>query len=1196
MRESGFRRDARWLTLGVVFIVVIVGVLLTTTGLVGKAGAAERSDPVSLVNPFIGTSGTKIGGPIDTFPGATVPFGMIAWSPDTPSMPAGGGYDYGDHDITGFSLTHLSGPGCSVFGDVGVLPLVGSIADPARAKLAFSHASEKASPGWYAVTVGNPGTRVELTATERSGLGRFTFPSTGKANLLFKVSSDQAGVTGASVRVAGPREVVGSATSGTFCGMPDKFTVYFVAQFNRDFSSFGTWRNGQVSAASRSQEGPGTGAWVTFDARENRVVEARVAVSYVSVEGAEANLRAEGKSWDLDAVRTGARSAWQKLLARLTVEGGTKAEQETFYTAVYHSLLSPNVYSDVTGLYRGFDDKVHHARAGHIEYANFSGWDIYRTLMPLQALLVPRRESDMMQSLVDSAQQGGWLPKWALANGYTAVMGGDSADPIIAGAYAFGARDFDVHGALDAMVKGASDTTSRPGQGWYVERPGLAEYLKRGYVVNVHTTSVSPVPNGASVTLEYALDDFSIAEFAHAIGDEAAYHKFLKQSENWASLFNTVTGEIAPRGPSGAFQDNPITEDGQSGFQEGNAAQYTWMVPQDLRDLARGMGGRAATRKRLDTFFAQLNAGQSEPYSWLGNEPSLGAPWTYLSVGAPWRTQEIVRQAITTLYNTTPAGLPGNDDLGAMSSWYIWCAMGLYPQNPAVRVLDVGSPLFREVRLESPTGVTIEVHSPEAADARPYVRGLRVNGEATQKNWVALPERGTLRVDFSLAAQPDTSWGTAAEDAPPSLSEGEVSFPAATSAKLTLPLRAMALAPGRSASLKLDIVAAKGGKGEVQWRAVVPKELTVRPDSGVAVDSSSGTSAVSVTVSADGHAAGYYDIWFEGMAANGALLHPVMVAVRVAGAGMVIPLAYVVNFRGDSVTPVDFSTEAAGPAIGVGKRPSQAAVSPDGRRAYVANEGDGTVSVVDEPSASVTATVKVGRRPTSIAISPDGKTVWVSNGSDGDVQPIDTSTLEAGPAIRVGRFPVDLAVAKDGSMLYVVDAGSNSVTPVNLRTRTAEAAIPVGPRPSGAAITPDGKRLYVTDSGSNSVSLIDLTSRKVLSAIPVGVRPRAIAVTPDSRTVWVANSGTDTIMPIATATNRAGAPIVVGGHPAGIAFSANGRKAFVAILEDNACVPVDLESRTVEKAIRVGDVPVAIAGPWMHGIVGGVFIRSRELH
>ncbi len=1160
-------------------LLVAGALIVSSSGWVGRAKAATTLDPTTLVNPFIGTSGTRIGGPIDTFPGASMPFGMVQWSPDTPSEPAGGGYNYPDKQITGFSLTHLSGPGCSVFGDVGILPTVGTIADPDKEKLPFSHESEQASPGWYAVTLGKPGTRVELTVTERSGLGRFTFPKTRNANLLFKVSSDQAGVTGASVRVDGRRELVGAATSGSFCGMPDHFTVYFVAQFNRDFRSFGTWRNGQLALRSPAGRGPGTGAWVTFDTRENRVVEARVAISYVSVAGAEANLAANGTTWNLGEVRDQARSAWRKLLDRLVVEGGTKAERETFYTAVYHSLLSPNVYSDVNGLYRGFDGKVHHVVAGHIEYANYSGWDIYRSLIPLQTLLVPHRESDIMQSLVDDARQGGWLPKWALANGYTGVMGGDSADPVIAGAYAYGARDFDVKGALAAMVKGATDTTPPPGQGWYVERPGLAEYLKRGYVVNVHTTSVSPVPNGASETLEYALDDFSIAEFAHAIGNEADYHKFLKQSENWATLFNTATGEIAPRGPAGAFQKNPITRNGQSGFQEGNAAQYTWMVPQDLRDLARGMDGRAATRKRLDTFFTKLNAGQSEPYAWLGNEPSLGSPWTYLSVGAPWRTQEIVRRAVTTLYNTMPAGLPGNDDLGAMSSWYIWCTMGLYPQTPAVRVLDIGSPLFTEVRLESPEGVTIEIHAPKASASTPYVHGLRVNDKPTQRTWVAVPDHGTLRLNFALGAKPDMHWGTSPADAPPSYAEGKLRFPRATTASLDLSSHSVALAPGSTAAAEFAISNASGSQTvRVKWRAEADKGLKARPDRGSAVARAGETARATVRIGAgDDLANGYYNIRFEGTATNGALLEPVTAAVRVARGDDVIPAAYVVNLRGDSVTPVDLATEATGEPIPAGRRPVDAVVGPDGRRLYVVDAGDDMVRVIDTANGKVTAKVKVGRDPTSIALAPDGKTLWVANGADNTVQSIDTTTSRAGDPVDVGKFPVQVVIAHDGRTLYAVNAGSNSVTPVNLRTRKAETAIPVGARPSGVAITNNDERLYVTDLGANSVTPIDLATRKVLPAIPVGVRPRAIAVAPDSKTVWVANSGTNTILPIDTTTERPGEPIVVGGHPAGIAFTRHGGKAFVVILEDDACVPVDLAARSVGKEIRVGEVPVTIA-------------------
>src|SRR5580704_6229421 len=320
------------------------------------AGAAKM--PVTLlVNAMIGTSTTHDEDGqtdvIDDFPGADVPFGMVQWSPDTPSQNPGGGYEYGDHEITGFSLTHLSGPGCNVFGDFGILPTLGAVAQPWSAKQPFLHTSEVASPGSYAVTLGDPGIRAELTVTPRTGLGRFTFPQSGQANVLFKVSSDQAGVRNAGFRVVGPDEVAGYADTGGFCGMPDRYSAYFVAKFERPFASFGTWKANATAPGARSVEGAGSGGWVSFDAAQGAAVRMKVGLSFVDEAGARANLRAEGTSWDLERVRNAAIVQWQRVLERIDVDGGTHAEQRTFYTALYHALLHPNVFSDVTGSYRG---------------------------------------------------------------------------------------------------------------------------------------------------------------------------------------------------------------------------------------------------------------------------------------------------------------------------------------------------------------------------------------------------------------------------------------------------------------------------------------------------------------------------------------------------------------------------------------------------------------------------------------------------------------------------------------------------------------------------------------------------------------------------------------------------------------------------------------------------------------------------
>ena len=320
--------------------------------------------PTQLVDPFVGTSGTPIGGPIDTFPGADVPFGMVQWSPDTPSQDAGGGYDYADHDITGFSLTHLSGPGCSVFGDFAFLPFAGPLPrDPLSVRQPFSHASEEMAPGWYAVTLGKPAIRAELAVTKRTGLARFTFPAAQQATLIVNAASNQAGVTSAHVQVDSPTQISGSASSGFFCGMPDAYTVYFVARFDRPMNDHGILDAGRA-------------AWIGFDPSGGRRVDVKVGLSFVSTAGAIANLDAEGKTWDVVTVRNRATEMWDGLLRRVQIDGGTPVLRRTFYTALYHTLLHPNLISDVDGAYTGFDGKIHRARRGHAEYANVSDWDV----------------------------------------------------------------------------------------------------------------------------------------------------------------------------------------------------------------------------------------------------------------------------------------------------------------------------------------------------------------------------------------------------------------------------------------------------------------------------------------------------------------------------------------------------------------------------------------------------------------------------------------------------------------------------------------------------------------------------------------------------------------------------------------------------------------------------------------------------
>lgn len=1112
-------------------------------------------DPTALVNTFVGTSGTQQGGPIDTFPGADVPFGMLQWSPDTPSQNAGGGYEYNDKEITGFSLTHLSGPGCNVFGDFAVLPTLGPVTDPADARVPFSHANERASPGWYGVALDN-GVQTALTVTQRTGLGSFTFPASAAANLLVNASSDQAGVTNASISIDGSDEITGSATTGEFCGMPDQFTVYFAAVFDRPFASYGTWRGGGVFPRSRASSGAGSGAWATFDTTRDATIEVKVSISYVSVQGALANLAAENEGWDLDAVHATALKRWRDVLSRITVTGGTPAEQTTFYTALYHAMLHPNVFSDVNGEYRGFDGRVHRVRPGHEEYANYSDWDIYRSEMPLVALLDPQRASDMMQSLVDAAKQGGFLPRWALVNGPTSVMGGDSVDVVLAGGYAFGARSFDVRGAVAAMVHGATETSPRE-DGWYVERPELDEYQRFGYIVNTHTTSVAPVPNGASETLEYALDDFSIAQLAREANETAVYRTFLRRASSWANLFDTATGLIAPRDGEGAFMQTPIGDAGQSGFQEGNAAQYSWNVPHDVRDLVAGMGGPPAARQRLDTFFTQLNAGQNLPYAWLGNEPSLGSPWLYLSVGAPWRAQDVVRQALLTLYGDSPTGLPGNDDLGEMSAWYVWCAIGLYPQNPAMRYLDVGSPLFAHVVVKAPSGPTIAIDAPQAADDAPYVQSLDVNDRATQQTYLDLPLRGTVHLAFTLGTTPNERWGSAPADAPPSYAAAPVRFPPASAVTLAL-----------SPSLRLTLTNAGPTSATVAWHAVGTA------GGGTTTIGAHGSRTIQLAMPPSGGAARYETILVDATA-NGATLERASATVRLGDPKTRVPLGFLENIYDNSVTPIDLSTGAMLPKIAVGDSPRDGAFAANGD-AYFTDRDGGTVTVVDPATLALVTTIKVGQGPSGIVAGSDG-TLWFANAYDGTVQSIDPRTNVAGAPIRIGGALRALAIV--GSTLYVTVTSLDEVIPVNARTHALGTPIAVGSQPEGIAASRDGRMLYVVDHASDDVTPIDVATQRALAPIRVGVAPTSIVLSPDGRTAYVANYGVDTVTPIDLARGRAQAPIAVGAQPYGLAMSADGRTLWVVNHQDNDLVPVDTASGRVGPAVVDSYGPTTVTVP-----------------
>lgn len=688
----------------------------------------------------------------------------------------------------------MNGTGCSVYQDIPFMPTVGSLdASPATTPYTatFSHADEDASPGYYGVHLAS-GIQVGLTATPRTGFGSFTYPATTTAHLLINASGSVNGVRNATVHVdTAMDEVTGLASSGGFCNGGAPYTVYFAAQFNQPFTGFGTWNGAALTPGSTTSAGTQSGAFVTFDTSQNPVILVKVGVSFVSIRNAQANLQAENPGWDFATARANAATTWNTWLNRVQVDGGTDTDKQTFYTALYHSLLQPNVFSDANGQYIGFDNQIHTAQ-GYTQYANFSGWDIYRTEIPLLALLAPQQTGDMMQSLIADAQQSNWLPKWAVANNQKSIMVGDSVDPIIADAYAFGATNFDTTAALHYMLKGATQQASTSDD--YVERPSLADYLTFGYIPTDHDLWFS-----AAKTLEYTTDDFAISQLAHALGDTTSYNTFMQRAQNWRNLFNPTTGYLEPRQSNGAFLPNydPATGDG---YIEGNAAQYSWMVPYNLRALFDAMGGNTRVVGKLNAFFTQLNAGPTAPYAWLGNEQDLEVPWAYDFAGAPWRTQAVVRQTLTQLYNATPGGLPGNDDLGTLSAWYVWAALGLYPDIPGVGGFVLSSPLFQQTVLHLAGGdVTIE--APGASDSTPYIQSLLINGQTYTKPWLPLTSiKNGATLQSVLGASPNIVWGSDSADAPPSF---DAALPART--PTSLPATASPIPPTSTPTLPAAI-------------------------------------------------------------------------------------------------------------------------------------------------------------------------------------------------------------------------------------------------------------------------------------------------------------------------------------------------------------------------------------------------------
>ena len=727
------------------------------------------------VNPFCGTAGG--GDAASLYPGAVSPFGMVQWSPDTSQNP--GGYLYSDTQVHGFSLTHGSGGGCNYGSDFGFMPILGTVNSSPYSSSNYSHlntsyfanitsGSQHASPGYYSMQFN--GITTELTATTRTGFGRFTYPSGQTSSMLINMGGDANGTINASIQInPSGNEISGWTQMSGMCGTAPG-VMYFDVVFDHSFSSYGVWNGSTYYANGQTTTGAYSGAAISFNT-SGGVVLAHTALSSVSVANAQANLAAESPASSFNnngfnAAVTAANNAWNAYLNEIQVSGGSAADTQTFYTMMYRTLLAPNVVSDVNGQYMGFDYNVH-TLSNRTQYGWYSGWDIYRNECQFLAMIDSVRASDMAQSLVQDAADCGAMPRWADTFGDGGIMLGDCSTPIIADMYSFGARSFDTATALADMKKAALTPNVEATNGTY-ERPDESSYLSLGYVPSGATQGgYAPV----CMTLEYCIDDYALGQFANAIGSTGDYLPSMQRAQNWRNLFNSSTGYIQLRDPNGAWTSG-FPQYSVSAYADGDAYQYAWAVPFNLSSLFNSMGGTQNALNRLNNFFTQINDSDtsSGQYAFMGNEPCAATPWIYTSLGQPYMASSTVRQIMTQLFNSSSNGYPGNDDFGHESSWYVWAALGMYPAIPGSDVLVLHGPLFPQATLNLLHG-TVTITGSGASDSTPYVQSLSVNGQSSNASWIHFANfvnGGTL--SYSMGSSANTGWGTSS--LPPSDMDG----------------------------------------------------------------------------------------------------------------------------------------------------------------------------------------------------------------------------------------------------------------------------------------------------------------------------------------------------------------------------------------------------------------------------------------
>ncbi len=689
-------------------------------------------DYSAIVNPMIGTDFTG-----NTYPGAQAPFGMVQLSPDNglPGWDRISGYFYPDSTIAGFSHTHLSGTGAGDLYDISFMPVTLPYKEaeaPLGIHSKFSHEDEEASAGYYRVKLKDYDIDVELTATERTGIQRYTFPGGPAAVFL-----DLRKAMNWDATVDTWIEIVDSCTVRGYrfsTGWARDQRVYFYTRFSRPWDSMELDTMAITDESGKTTGGMSAVARFNYNTTSGEQLVITTAISGVSEEGAEANLKAEAPNFDFDSYVADVKDSWNRQLGKIEVDGGSEDERAVFYTALYHSMIAPTIYGDVDGRYRGPDKKVHQAD-GWTNYSTFSLWDTYRAAHPLFTYTEPERVNDMVKSFIAFYEQNGRLPVWNFQGGETDMMLGYHAVPVIVDAYLKGVGDFDAEKALDACVATANIDDYR----------GIGLYKKLGYVPYDVVDPYNADDWSLSRTLEYAFDDYCIALMAQKMGKKDIADRFFARSENYKNVYNPVSGFMHPRALNGEWQPGFSADEYTPHISESNGWQYFWSVQQDIPALIKLTGGREKFAAKLDSMFTYVpsdgpelpifSTGMIGQYA-HGNEPGHHVIYLYNYVNKPWKTAEYASKVMRELYLNTPAGLCGNEDLGQMSAWYVMSAMGFYPVDPVSGKYELGTPIFPSMKMHLSNGKTFEISAPALSKDNIYIKSVKVNGKPYDKSYI----------------------------------------------------------------------------------------------------------------------------------------------------------------------------------------------------------------------------------------------------------------------------------------------------------------------------------------------------------------------------------------------------------------------------------------------------------------------------